>query len=66
MSAPTQWRKSTFSGGQGPDCVEVARDAHAVHIRESDQPGTILTSTTTRLAAFIVSVKAGDLDHLTG
>ncbi|MBO7938296.1 DUF397 domain-containing protein [Streptomyces antibioticus] len=38
------WRKSSYSGDQGGDCVEVADTASAVAIRDSKNPaGPILT-----------------------
>ncbi|KUO16965.1 DUF397 domain-containing protein [Streptomyces dysideae] len=48
------WQKSSFSGGgDAPDCVEVAARQDAVHLRESDEPGTTITTTATGLAALI-------------
>ncbi|MEU7240746.1 DUF397 domain-containing protein [Streptomyces sparsogenes] len=64
MSTPIHWRKSSFSGGDGPNCVELARRADTALIRESDDPRVVLTTTRPRLAAFIAGVKAGDFDHL--
>ncbi|SEQ90493.1 DUF397 domain-containing protein [Streptomyces radiopugnans] len=29
------WFKSSYSGSQGDDCVEVAIDGQAVHVRDS-------------------------------
>ncbi|MFF6997321.1 DUF397 domain-containing protein [Streptomyces sp. NPDC008313] len=29
------WFKSSFSGSQGDDCVEVARGTAAIHVRDS-------------------------------
>ncbi|WP_234365090.1 DUF397 domain-containing protein [Streptomyces sp. RTd22] len=29
------WRKSSYSGSQGDDCVEVAVTEQAVHVRDS-------------------------------
>ncbi|MFI5797179.1 DUF397 domain-containing protein [Streptomyces sp. NPDC051677] len=44
MSATLQWFKSSYSGSQGGDCVEVASHASAVHVRDSKTPdGPILT-----------------------
>jgi Domain of unknown function (DUF397) len=35
----TEWRKSTYSGGNGGDCVEVARSLpRAIAIRDSKDP----------------------------
>ncbi|WP_106436704.1 MULTISPECIES: DUF397 domain-containing protein [Streptomyces] len=65
MSTSIQWRKSSFSGAQGPDCVELARRADATLIRESDDPHVVLATTRTGLAAFIAGAKAGAFDHLT-
>lgn len=65
MSTSIQWRKSSFSGAQGPDCVELARSADTTLIRESDDPHIVLATSPKRLAAFIAAVKAGDFDHLT-
>ncbi|WP_406427394.1 DUF397 domain-containing protein [Streptomyces sp. NBC_01589] len=37
-TAPTQWRKSTYSNGTGGECVEVADLYSAVGVRDSKQP----------------------------
>jgi hypothetical protein len=34
-SSPLQWRKSSYSGSDGGDCVEVAAATHLVHVRDS-------------------------------
>ncbi|MCQ4080358.1 DUF397 domain-containing protein [Streptomyces sp. RB6PN25] len=59
------WQKSSFStGGQG-ECVEVAASAHGqIHLRESDRPGEVLTTTARKLEAFLKGVKAGEFDDL--
>ena len=55
-----RWPKSTFSGGtQGNDCVEVSVSTTGVHIRESDTPDTVVTTTPIHLAALIRRVKTG-------
>ncbi|MDQ0813601.1 hypothetical protein QFZ63_005315 [Streptomyces sp. B3I7] len=48
------WRKSSFSGDQA-NCLYLAAVAPVgpVHLRESDQPGTVLTTTPGALAALI-------------
>jgi len=48
------WRKSSFSGDQA-NCLYLAgaTPAGPVHLRESDQPGTVLTTTPGALAALI-------------
>lgn len=60
MTAPTLiWQKSTFSQEQG-DCVELAVTAGgAVLIRESDEPGTVLSTTPSSLAHFLQNIKHG-------
>ncbi|KAK1180209.1 DUF397 domain-containing protein [Streptomyces sp. NBS 14/10] len=56
------WRKSSFSTS-GANCVELAA-AHAhIHIRESDEPDTVLHTTPATLRRFIRATKTGGLDH---
>ncbi|MEU2620830.1 DUF397 domain-containing protein [Streptomyces sp. NPDC007157] len=46
--------KSTYSSGEGGDCVEVATDAHTVHVRDSKdtaRPGLAVDADT--WAAFV-------------
>ncbi|MEV0527211.1 DUF397 domain-containing protein [Streptomyces sp. NPDC050439] len=55
-----QWQKSTFSGDQA-NCVYVAatREPTAtIHLRESDSPEAILTTTPEALAALIRTLSA--------
>lgn len=35
------WFRSTYSGGDGGECVEVAADATAIHVRDSKQRGSV-------------------------
>ncbi|WP_413799497.1 DUF397 domain-containing protein [Streptomyces iranensis] len=55
------WRKSSYSVGEG-QCVEVTSAAGRVRLRESDDPGTVLTTGRAVLAAFVRSAKAGAFD----
>lgn len=32
-----QWFKSTYSGDEGGQCLEVAASSHTIHIRDSKQ-----------------------------
>lgn len=58
MPAPVNWQKSSFSGGgEGNACLELAASAQALHLRESDDP-TIVLTTSAGLKALIHSVKA--------
>ncbi|MFD0354859.1 DUF397 domain-containing protein [Streptomyces sp. NPDC127110] len=44
MSATLKWFKSSYSGSEGGDCVEVAHDNNGIHVRDSKVPdGEILT-----------------------
>ncbi|MFB7940786.1 DUF397 domain-containing protein [Streptomyces sp. NPDC056049] len=35
MSSDLKWFKSSYSGDQGGNCVEVASGVHLVHVRDS-------------------------------
>jgi hypothetical protein len=60
-----QWQKSSYSAdAEHNNCVEMAQTADAVLIRESDIPDVIVTTSRTRLRAFIHGIKTGRLDHL--
>jgi hypothetical protein len=57
------WRKSSFSGGNGGACVEVASTDHLVVVRDSkDRSGPILAFASTEWAAFLAGVRAGEFD----
>ncbi|MBP0451377.1 DUF397 domain-containing protein [Kitasatospora sp. RG8] len=60
------WQKSSYSEGEGSNnCLEVAPGTGDIrHLRESDDPDVIVTTTAARLRAFILGAKAGDFDHL--
>ncbi|WP_037887340.1 DUF397 domain-containing protein [Streptomyces viridochromogenes] len=61
MAEVPVWQKSSFSGGgDDADCVELAaarQGAGTVLLRESDEPGTMITTTATGLAALIRHVR---------
>jgi hypothetical protein len=40
MTSEMSWRKSSYSGGSGGNCVEVADQAGRVLIRDTQQDGT--------------------------
>ncbi|GAA1107984.1 MULTISPECIES: DUF397 domain-containing protein [Streptomyces violaceusniger group] len=51
------WFKSSYSGSEGDNCVEVAIRAQAVHIRDSkDTERTPLTVSPEAWAAFIAHI----------
>ncbi|MEU3295218.1 DUF397 domain-containing protein [Streptomyces longwoodensis] len=35
MSTALQWFKSSYSGSEGGECVEVAKSPQAIHVRDS-------------------------------
>ncbi|MBB0245700.1 DUF397 domain-containing protein [Streptomyces alkaliphilus] len=51
------WQKSSFSGGNGADCLEVASDGSRVRLRESEEPTIVLDSSRPRLAALLDMIK---------
>ncbi|HEV7898614.1 MAG TPA: DUF397 domain-containing protein [Planosporangium sp.] len=59
------WRKSSRSGGNGGDCVEVADNLSGiVAVRDSKDPtGPVLTFTLTEWAAFRAGVKRGEFNR---
>ena len=59
-----RWRKSTRSGNNGGNCVEVARNLPgAVAVRDSKDPdGPVLIFTPAEWRAFAAGVSAGEFD----
>ena len=59
-----EWRKSSFSGGSGGNCVEVATNlAGVIAVRDSKDPdGPVLMLTAARWRSFAAEVKLGDFD----
>ncbi|MFJ8504653.1 DUF397 domain-containing protein [Streptomyces avermitilis] len=62
MTGPDNWQKSSFSGGgDGNNCLELASTpapASTLHLRESDTPTTVLTTTPTALAHLLAGIRA--------
>jgi hypothetical protein len=51
------WRKSSYSGGNGGSCVELASDDGAVLVRDTtDRDGGTLTFTASAWTAFIATL----------
>ncbi|MBO1417816.1 DUF397 domain-containing protein [Streptomyces sp. FH025] len=61
-----RWQKSSFSDtDDGSHCVELSSGEGDIrHLRESDDPGIVVTTTTAKLHALILGAKAGEFDHL--
>ncbi|MEV4180383.1 DUF397 domain-containing protein [Streptosporangium canum] len=59
------WRKSSLSGDNGGQCVEVASNLpDVVAVRDSKDPeGPKLLFTPAEWRTFVGGVKAGDFDH---
>ncbi|MFE2532896.1 DUF397 domain-containing protein [Streptomyces sp. NPDC059371] len=62
MSTPDNWQKSSYSGpGDGDSCVELASTPAMLHLRESDDPGTVLTTTPPPVDHLLQAIRAGAL-----
>lgn len=64
MSDDLTWRKASFSGDQGGDCVEVADLPNGGRlVRDSKNPtGPRLAFTPGEWTAFVKGVRAGEFD----
>jgi hypothetical protein len=57
------WRKSSFSGNGGANCVEVADDGENIYVRNSKNPGAAVTAfTQSEWRAFISGAKNREFD----
>jgi hypothetical protein len=55
-----QWQKSSYSGGgDGDECVELAHHDSTLLLRESDDPGRILSLSPRTLAALLSRIRTG-------
>lgn len=64
MDAVSDWQKSSFSGGNALNCIEVGTTTSgSIVLRESDEPSAVVTTTPDKLRAFIKGVKAGEFDR---
>ncbi|MEU5294957.1 DUF397 domain-containing protein [Streptomyces umbrinus] len=70
MSTDLNWFKSSYSSGQGGECVEIAIAQTApatpttIHIRDSKTPtAPMLTVTPTTWSAFLPQVRGGSGSH---
>lgn len=61
------WRKSSFSEGGAVNCVEIATDPTGTpHLRESDAPHAVITTTPAALRGLLRAIKAGSFDSPRG
>ncbi len=59
----TPWKKSSKSGTNGGQCVEVRRHEETIQVRDSKDPhGAILRFTRHEWEAFIGGAKDGEFD----
>ncbi|ARF72618.1 DUF397 domain-containing protein [Kitasatospora albolonga] len=59
-STLTGWFKSTYSGGNQGECLEVARGHATVPVRDSKAPaGPVLTFSPQGWSGFVTAVKGG-------
>ncbi|MEU3569807.1 DUF397 domain-containing protein [Kitasatospora sp. NPDC036755] len=56
------WQRSSTSG-DGGDWIEIASEGDHVHIRQSDDPALVVTTTRAKFNAWILGAKAGEFDH---
>ncbi|WP_329569173.1 DUF397 domain-containing protein [Kitasatospora sp. NBC_01266] len=63
MAADLRWRKSSFSGSEGGNCIEVADGvAGAVPVRDSKDPsGPALIFGAEAWRLFVADVRSGEL-----
>ncbi len=65
MSDALTWRKSSYTGSSGGNCVEVATSPGRALIRDSKNPdGNRLTVTADEWRAFVAAVKADESGRL--
>ncbi|MFD6324795.1 DUF397 domain-containing protein [Streptomyces sp. NPDC058442] len=61
LTQPLVWKKSSYSSGEGGQCVEVAQTVGAVYVRDSKwAPGPVLTVTPTEWTALLRLAVARD------
>ncbi|MFI6039414.1 DUF397 domain-containing protein [Streptomyces sp. NPDC051315] len=58
MTTLDNWQKSSFSGsGDGNNCLELAATPTTLHLRESDTPATVLTTTPAAVAHLLAGIR---------
>jgi hypothetical protein len=58
MQTLSPWRKSTYSGNGGQDCVETADAAGAILVRDTtDRSGTVLEVSASAWQAFTATLR---------
>ncbi|MBK6019013.1 DUF397 domain-containing protein [Streptomyces sp. MBT53] len=58
MPEALRWQKSSYSGGDADtNCLEIAATPTTLHLRESDDPATLLTPAPTALNTMLIALK---------
>lgn len=62
-----EWTRAAPENALGPGpWIEVAfGPGGLVHLRETDDPGNVVTTTRRKWEAFVLGVRAGEFDHFT-
>ncbi|MCC9740636.1 DUF397 domain-containing protein [Streptomyces sp. MNU89] len=59
------WQKSSFSGGTtGNECLEMVIGAGRIRIRESGDPGVVVTTTPGSLRVLMRGITEGEFERL--
>ncbi|MBT2397925.1 DUF397 domain-containing protein [Streptomyces sp. ISL-100] len=57
------WQRSSFCSGGGNNCVEVTETrSNGISIRESESPAAIVATSRASLRAFLLGIKAGEIE----
>ncbi|GGW35141.1 DUF397 domain-containing protein [Streptomyces griseoloalbus] len=59
MNTSESWRKSSYSGAEGGECIEVAETSDAVWVRDSKRPAEARLSFGAKAWAGFVRMAAG-------
>ncbi|MFF0090381.1 DUF397 domain-containing protein [Streptomyces canus] len=51
------WFKSSYSDGEGGECLEVAVTPHTIHLRDSKHPAPTLQVTPSAWSAFLTGAR---------
>jgi hypothetical protein len=60
MISETAWFKSSYSGGGGGECLEVATAPGTVHVRDSKRPGDAMVTVSPQAWAGLVALAVTD------
>ncbi|MBZ6198985.1 DUF397 domain-containing protein [Streptomyces olivaceus] len=55
------WFKSSYSSGEGGQCVEVASTSGTVHVRDSKQPADAMVTVSPQAWAGLIALAVTDL-----